>query len=91
MCNVCLPGYAKDVLGNCDTCGGEGEFHIPEEVRARDSQSDVLRRRSDVINNPSFATTSLAADYDLFYLDMPPHPWRTVHRLLLQIFQTQEY
>jgi hypothetical protein len=31
ICNVCLDGYAKDVLGNCETCEGEG-FHFPTET-----------------------------------------------------------
>ena len=30
VCNVCLPGYAKDVLGNCLPCKGES-FHVPVE------------------------------------------------------------
>lgn len=28
VCNVCLPGFAKDVLGSCDTCDEE-KFSLP--------------------------------------------------------------
>jgi len=31
LCDVCLPGYAKDVLGNCETCDGK-KFHIPAQT-----------------------------------------------------------
>ena len=30
MCNICIDGYAKNVLGNCDTCEGDG-FSIPTD------------------------------------------------------------
>ena len=30
ICNVCLPGYAKNFLGNCETCQHDN-FHIPLE------------------------------------------------------------
>ena len=31
VCNVCLPGYAKDVLGSCLPCKSDEGFHVPME------------------------------------------------------------
>ncbi|GMI02364.1 hypothetical protein TrVE_jg9031 [Triparma verrucosa] len=33
ICNLCLQGYAKDVLGNCITCEDD-RFHVPTETAA---------------------------------------------------------
>ncbi|GMH73473.1 hypothetical protein TrST_g4716 [Triparma strigata] len=31
VCNVCLPGFAKDVLGHCLPCESDKGFHVPVE------------------------------------------------------------
>ena len=32
VCNVCLPGYAKDFLGNCGTCENDNIYIPPESA-----------------------------------------------------------